>query len=224
MSASTTFSSACCAQPADGNHRLLAPDCISFFAIRLGCEAARGLGCGVKAKPVLQALTRQPGATEAWLNRNGTLVALLWEDAVDARAACERVRSLLARRGLEAHDLTGAAREAALREFSAADGWYRGNAVDRLSEEEAAIIAARLVRRVTATVRMSDEKAKRLSAALTEACRRELVERPLTSAGVRRRRIANKVVKAGRGLLDGAELRALQQAAALGHRPIRGEE
>lgn len=224
MSAHTNLSSACCARPSDAHDLPLASERIRFFNVPLGCEAARGLGCGVKAKPVLDALAGQGGASQAWLNRKGTIVALLWQDATDPLARSERIRSILAKYGLAAHELTGAAREAAIREFFAAQGWYRGNAVDRLSEEEAAIIAIRVVRRVTARVRLSDEKAERLSAALTEACRRELVERPLTSARVRRRRIANEIVKAGRTLLEGAAIKALQEAAALGHRPVSGEE
>src|SRR5258705_1622432 len=51
-------------------HRELHPAQISLFKIGLGCEAAAGLGCGVKAKPILQALTRDPVVAQAWLNRS----------------------------------------------------------------------------------------------------------------------------------------------------------
>jgi hypothetical protein len=196
---------------------------ISLFKVPLKCEAAAGLGCGVKAKPILQGLGRQPGVAQAWLNRNGTLAAVLWKRRIDPQVRGECVRSFLALQGLAARELTGVARGSALRHFSSGADWYRADAVDRLSEEEAASIAARLVRRVTAEVPMPHERTEPLLDALTKVCRHELVERPLTSARLRRQRIASEVVKAGRKLLDGAELQALQAGAALGHRPTKGE-
>ena len=221
---SKLLSSACCAPAAEADHPSLDTARLSFFRVPLGCEAAKGLGCGIKAKPVLNALADHPDVRHAWLNRNGTIVAVLWDEVAGSASRGEQVHSVLARHGLETHELTGATRGAAVRDFSAAEGWYRGDTVDRLSEEEAAIIAARLVRRVNAKVRLADENARTLTAALAEVCRRELVDRPLTSARVRRQRIANEIVKAGRSLLEGAALRALEDAAALGHRPLSGEE
>lgn len=222
-SANPRLSSACCASAAEADRHPLEVARMSFFGVPLECEAATGLGCGVKAKPVLQALAGQRGVSRAWLNRNGTIVALLWHEVTGSASCGERVRSVLAKHGLEARELTGLAREAAVRDFSA-EGWYRVDTVDRLSEEEAVIIAARLVRRVTAKVRLADEKVRTLTAALAEVCRRELVDPPLTSARARRQRIASEIVQAGRALLEDAELKALQEAAALGHRPASGEE
>lgn len=222
-SANSKLSSACCAPAAEADRHPLDVSRMSFFGVPLGCEAARGLGCGVKAKPVLQTLAGQRGVRQAWLNRDGTIVAVLWDEVIGSAPRSERIRSVLAKHGLEAHELTGLAREKAVRDF-AAEGWYRGDTVDRLSEEEAVIIAGRLVRRVTAKVRLADEKARTLTAALAEVCRRELVDRQVTSARVRRQRIANEIVQAGRALLGGAALKALQEAAALGHRPLRGED
>jgi hypothetical protein len=217
------LSSACCAPAAEADHPSLDTARLSFFRVPLGCETARGLGCGIKAKPVLKALIRQPGNSEAWLNRNGTIVAVLWDKVNGSPSRDDCVRSVLAEQSLNAQELSGTDREAAVRGF-AAEGWYRGDTIDRLSEEEAAIIAARVVRRVRARVRLTDVKARALTAALAEVCRRELVDRPLTSARVRRQRIAKETVKAGRSLLEGAALGALEDAAALGHRPLSGEE
>src|SRR5213593_1097786 len=95
----------------------LAPEQISLFKVPLGCEAAAGLGCGVKAKPILQALARQPAVAQTWLNRSGTSIALLWREGVVTKVQSEHVRSILAEQGLAARELSGAARESALREF-----------------------------------------------------------------------------------------------------------
>jgi hypothetical protein len=198
---------------------------ISLFKVPLCCEAVAGLGCGVKAKPILHALTRQPAVAQAWLNRGGTIVAVLWRESVvvpDLRG--EQVRSILAEHGLAARELAGAARESALKEFSSGAGWYRGDAVDRLSAEEAAIIAARLVRRVTAKVPLSDGTVEILLAAFSEVCRHQLIDRPLTSARLRRKLIANEILQAGRQHLHGAALMALEEATGLGHRPVKGEK
>ena len=53
-------------------------------------------------------------------------------------------------------------------------GWYRGTDVDRLSEEEAGIIAARLVRRVQAKTELPKDKAEGLQFAMTDALRKKL--------------------------------------------------
>lgn len=222
-SATLNLSSACCALAVEPDRRSFDAARMSFFGVPLECEAARGLGCGIKAKPVLEALTGQPGVRQAWLNRSGTIVAVLWDEVADPAARGDRVRSVLAKRGLQTQELTGTDRETAVRDFSAG-GWYRGDTIDRLSGEEAAIIAARIVRRVKARVGLTDVKAHALTAALAEVCKHELVDRPLTSARVRRQRIADEIVKAGRSLLEDRALEALDEAAALGHRPLSGEE
>jgi hypothetical protein len=212
---------ACCDSPPELDQHQVDPERISLFKVPLSCEAAPGLGCGVKAKPALQALARQPGVADVWLNRSGTLAAVQWDERIGPKVRRDCLRLVLAPHGLAARELTGVARGSALRHFTRGADWYRADALDRLSEEEAAIIAARLVRRVT--VPLSHERTEQLRGALTEVCRHELVTRPLTSAGLRHRTIATGVAKAGRKLLEGAALQALQAAAALGHRPIQGE-
>lgn len=224
VTARSRLSSACCAPPDDADHHELTRERIGLFKVPLSCEAAAGLGCGVKAKPILQALARAPDVAQAWLNRAGTMIAVLWRESAASDRRVEHVRSILAEHGLAAPELTGAVRESALKEFSSGAGWYRGDAVDRLSAEEATIIAARLVRRVTAKVPLSDGTIKTLVAAFAEVCRQELIDRPLTSARLRRNAITDEVLKVGRLHLHGAAFKALQEAAALGYRPVRGEQ
>jgi hypothetical protein len=224
MTAKSKLSSACCAPPDDAEHYELSPEQISLFKVPLGCEAVAGLGCGVKAKPILQALAREPAVAQAWLNRSGTSIAVLWREGVVPKAQSEHVRSILAEQALAARELAGAARESALRDFSSGANWYRGDAVDRLSAEEAAIIAARLVRRVTAKVPLSDRTIETLLAAFAKVCRDQLIDRPLTSARLRRKLITNEVLRVGRQHLHGAAFKALQEAAGVGHRPVKGEK
>jgi len=218
-----TVTSACCAGASDVERLPASSERLSLFKVALGCEAAAGLGCGIKAKPILLGLVRLSEVEQAWLSRHGTMLAVLWEDSADRETGEESVRVFLSGKRLAAQKLPSAARAQALQGSSADAGWYRAAAIDRLSEEESTIIAARLVRRVTEKVRLSDRERQTLAAALAEACRHELIDRPLTSAGLRRRRIADAVVRAGRKHLEGAAFKALQEAAALGHRAAGGE-
>jgi hypothetical protein len=152
------------------------------------------------------------------------MLAVMWARTVDREAQDESVRSILAAHRVAARKVSGAARARALRESSADGRWCRGDAIDRLSEEESAIIAARLVRRVTKKVPLSERKREALSATIAEACRHELIDRPLSSVSVRRRRIAAGVIEAGRTHVSGEALKALEEAAALGHRPVGDEK
>ncbi len=216
--------SAYCSGPGDIKQDWVASERLGLYAVPLGCEAAPALGCGVKAKPILQALAREPAVAQAWLNRDGTIIAVLWREGIAAAVRGERLRSILAVQGLAARELVGASRASTPREFSSNAEWYGSDAVDHLSEEEATIIAARLVRRVTARVPLPEGKIETLLAAIAEACRRQLVDRPLTSARLRRKRIANEILDAGRKHLAGTSFAALQDAVALGHRAIAGEK
>jgi hypothetical protein len=77
---------------------------------------------------------------------------------------------------------------------------------------------------VTAKVPLSNGTVKILLAAFSEVCRHQLTDRSLTSARLRRKLIANEILQAGRQHLHGAALMALQEAARLGHRPVKGEK
>ena len=51
---------------------------ITFYDAPLVCGAAPAIGCGSRAKPLLVDLERQAAIDEAWLNRAGTIVAIVW--------------------------------------------------------------------------------------------------------------------------------------------------
>src|SRR5439155_22815431 len=60
------------AQPTSGESRKLSADQVAFYEVPLACPAARGLGCGSAAKPVLSSLEKRKTIDEAWLDRAGT--------------------------------------------------------------------------------------------------------------------------------------------------------
>jgi copper chaperone CopZ len=146
-------------------------DRISLFKVSLECPAAPKIGCGSASKPILLDLERQPGVLEAWLNRARTTIAVVWKPESNAEVRHNVVTELKEDRATE---MEGASRDEALRDFSSSKGWYRGADVDRLSEEEAGIIAARLVRRVEAKTALAKDKAESLQRSLTDAIRKQL--------------------------------------------------
>ena len=126
-----TVTPACCAEAGDGERLRSSADRLSLFKVALGCEAAAGLGCGVKAKPIVQKLARLAAVEQMWLSRNGAMLAVLWAGIVDGKARDESVRAILGAQHIAARKLSSAAREKALQDPSAATSWYRGDAIDR---------------------------------------------------------------------------------------------
>jgi hypothetical protein len=146
-------------------------DRISLFKVPLQCPAAPQIGCGGAAKPILLQLEREPSVIEAWLNRAGTRIAVVWKLESDAETRHTVAAKL---KEDDATELQGKFRDESLKDFLSGKGWYRGADVNRLSEEEAGIIAARLVRSVQSNRPLVKNKAESLQRALTDAMRKDL--------------------------------------------------
>lgn len=192
---------------------------MTIFQVSLQCPAAPQIGCGSSAKPILLQLEHDSAVREAWLNRTGTLIAVVWKSEPTSEAR-RGLASRLRTAGCCASEQSGAelqgqAREAALKEFESGRGWYRGAEVDRLSEEEAGVIAARLVRRVEARTALAKDKAERLRRTLTTALKKLLID------GEEERPSAQQV--AGE-FLNKKQVAILQEAVDSGVRSLPGEE
>jgi copper chaperone CopZ len=151
-------------QHESSEERNIAPERISLFKVSLQCPAAPHIGCGTASKPILLQLEQEPGVTEAWLNRPGTQIAVVWKPQADAAAR----RNVAAKLTDDAKEMEGEQRSESLQGFLSGKGWYRGADVDRLSEQEAGIIAARLIRRVEAKTPLPKEKAQEFQNDLAE--------------------------------------------------------
>src|SRR5712691_8101310 len=134
---------------------------LSLYQVPWRCPAALQIGCGSHAKPILLELEQSPGVSEAWLNRQGTAVAVVWNP--DAKRKARRNVEKTLKEG-KASKLSGEARTKTLAEFESGKGWYRGADGDRLREEEAGVISARWVMRVQAKKTLAPEKAEGLRA------------------------------------------------------------
>jgi hypothetical protein len=161
---------------AASTHASITPDAkrLSFYQIPLVCPAAPQIGCGSASKPLLLGLENSGVALEAWLNRAGTIMAVVWSEQSTPRQRSKALKSILKQGEIEAKELSGEARRQALNAFAQKTGWYRGAEVDHLSEEEAVVIAARLVGRIRAKITVSDEKAKAIEQGFNDVLKQKL--------------------------------------------------
>ena len=192
---------------------------VSVYRVPWRCPAALQIGCGSHAKPILLELEQNAGVSEAWLNRQGTAVAVVWKQ--DAKRKARRNAEKTLKDG-KAWKLSGEAQAKTLADFESGKGWYRGADVDRLSEEEAGVIAARWVRRVQAKTTLTEAKAEGLRAALTEG-----LKKCLTGKAATPKTKEAKALELGRiagPLLDEKQLEILSAAAGCGMRPMPNEE
>jgi hypothetical protein len=197
------------------NSAAITADRISVFKAPLVCPAAPHIGCGSASKPILLDLERQPAVREAWLNRAGTTIAVVWTPEADAGARHNVTAEL---NEDHATELQGESRDDAVKDFLSGKGWYRGADVDRLSEEEAGIIAARFVRRVQAKTVLAKDKAEELERALTDAIRKQLTGN-CSAPGEKQQSIEDVAGK----YLDQKQLKIFKEACEKGARPLPNE-
>jgi hypothetical protein len=179
-------------------------DRISVFKAPLVCPAAPQIGCGIASKPILLDLERQPGVLEAWLNRAGTIIAVVWKPESNAENRRNVAAELKEDRATE---MEGKSRDDAVKDFMSGKGWYRGADVNRLSEEEAGIIAARLVRFVRAKTTVATDRAETLQRALNETLRKDL-----TGENARLHQKPRRLEDVARDYLNEDQLKILREA------------
>ena len=142
---------------------------ITFYDAALVCGAAPAIGCGSRAKPLLIDLEQQPAIEEAWLNRAGTIVAIVWSGSIPV---AEVTKPIFERHEVQ-HKERGADRPTSFRKE---EGWFRGAEVDRLSLEEAREIAETSVSAVERERLVSTEEAARIKSEIEAYFREELVK------------------------------------------------
>src|SRR5213593_2934018 len=66
--------------PATAAARRFQSSRLSFYEVPLVCPAAPQIGCGSASKPLLLELERSDVVSQAWLNRAGTIMAIVWSE------------------------------------------------------------------------------------------------------------------------------------------------
>jgi hypothetical protein len=116
---------------------------ITFYKTPLVCNAAPTIGCGSRAKPVLLEMEKNPAVKEAWLNRTGTMVAVVWKDKAQTLGVAGPI---FKENSVGFTELKEADAAPYLKTFRKAGLWYHGGDVDRLSREEASTIATTAIK------------------------------------------------------------------------------
>src|SRR6516225_3752411 len=142
---------------------------ITFYDVPLVCGAAPAIGCGSRAKPLLIDLERQSAIKEAWLNRAGTIVAIVWSGPAHTAEVAKPIFEKHEVQHEERHDDRPTS-------FRKEGSWYRGAEVDRLSLEEAREIAETSVSAAERGRLVSVEEAARIKSDIEAYFREELVK------------------------------------------------
>jgi hypothetical protein len=143
---------------------------ITFYDVPLVCGAAPAIGCGSRAKPLLIDLEQQTAIEEAWLNRAGTIVAIVWSGPIRTAEVAKPI--------FEKHEVQYMERrDDRSTSFRKEEGWFRGAEVDRLSQEEAREIAETSASTAAREALVSAEEAARIKADIEAYFREELVKR-----------------------------------------------
>lgn len=120
-------------------------DRLTFYDVDMVCSAAHQIGCGSMAKPLLKAMEETDEIDEAWMDRQGVVVGLVWKEGTSASKQDELTHSLFEKYDIGAKSVNAAGRDTLEKNFRVAGSWYRSAEVDELSKEEAGVIADRII-------------------------------------------------------------------------------
>ena len=115
---------------------------VSFYDAPLVCHAAPTIGFGSKAKFMLIDLeTHRASVGGAWLNKTGTVVAVKWNANTSESKKAEIINTVSTSHNIELNVVTQGEANNYAKSFPGTSEWFRGKEVDKLSKEEAQIIA-----------------------------------------------------------------------------------
>lgn len=205
---------------------------VSFYEVPLICSAAPEIGCGSKSKPVLLGLENKNNAvSEAWLNRTGTVIAVVWKKGTSPESRKAAADAVFEENNMSVLGLTGTEHQTLFNDFGNKKNWFRGTDVDKLSTEEAGVIANRLVARINSKTNLSKEKSNALKkefANAFESCFKKNYNSEMNSDKQKLWKENNQKMEAdllavGEKYLTESELASLKEAIAFGLSPTEKE-
>src|SRR5258705_4795271 len=146
---------------------------ITFYKTPLVCNAAPEIGCGSRSKPALLALEKNPAVKEAWLNRPGTVIAIVWKDEAMTETVAEPIFN---DNNIEFAELNKKEATSYRKTFREANKWFRGSDVDILSTEEATTIAETSVKFALENNLITKDEAEKIKADVETYFKAELVK------------------------------------------------
>ncbi|MBI4657559.1 MAG: hypothetical protein HY735_01710 [Verrucomicrobia bacterium] len=154
------------------------------------------------------------------MNKAGTTLLVVGREHASRRSLAKSVQTILGNRNMEFAELKGKERRAAQREFLSGSDWYRASDVNKLSEQEAGILAARLVRRIQAKVSVSEAKAETLRAEITDVFK----QRFTGSQNNDEPNVETRLLNVLRRHLDEKDVAVLKETLPPNLRPLPGEK
>lgn len=121
-------------------------DIRTFYRVPLICGVNREIACGSRVKPLFLETEKQPEIKESWINRQGTVIAIVWNESLSQEKKNNIIQPLFAKYEIEAEYVSDTEKKDRIIEsfFSnvapaqkGKDKWYHGMEVDQLSLEEA---------------------------------------------------------------------------------------
>ncbi len=146
---------------------------VTFYKTPLVCNAAPEIGCGSRSKPALLELEKNAAVKEAWLNRPGTVVAIVRKDKVQTENVAKPVFD---DNNISFTELKENEVAAYKQSFRKANLWYRGADVDMLSREEAATIAESSVKWALENKLITSDEANKIKTDVEAYFKKELVK------------------------------------------------
>ncbi len=139
---------------------------ITFHQLNLVCGAAPDIGCGSRSKPILLELEKEATIKEAWLNRPGTVLAIVWEEGVEPNV--KAVSTIFKEHGKSFKTLKGGRYQKQFANFNSitaregGEKWYKSADVDELSMEEAGLIATGIIDQLVEFKALTKEDAPKM--------------------------------------------------------------
>lgn len=115
---------------------------ISFFKAPLVCSSVPSIGCGTRSKPVLRSVEKLEIVKEAWLSRQGNMIAVVWDKDTDPEHLNREVKKVFTRHGIAWDPEEKEDRSYSLLNPS---GWLAVDELNQLSREEAGVFADRIM-------------------------------------------------------------------------------
>jgi hypothetical protein len=144
-------------------------------------------------------------------------MAVVWSGQSKPRQRAKALKTILKERDITVTELVGEEKQKAMEDFQSGTGWYKGADVDRLSEEEAGVIAARWIGRFREKINLTEEKGKMLQDALTAQLKRQLTGKTT------REETKEEMLKVARQNLDEKDVQVLLENFGGGFVPKKGE-
>jgi copper chaperone CopZ len=146
---------------------------VTFYEVPLVCNAAPTIGCGSRSKPALLELEKNAAVKEAWMNRPGTVIAIVWKDKPQTETVAIPI---FEENNIEYTQLSEEEAASHKKTFTEGKEWLRGGDVDKLSIEEAGTIAESAVKFGVENKLMTKDEAKKIKKEIEEYFKVELVK------------------------------------------------